>query len=352
MEIKENLLQRIHESEDCPICMNIMEIEDKVYTEPCYHVYCTWCLGKWCADNTTCPMDRINIRKIHVYNPIEAEIKVVGIKHVKRKYIFRVRQNEIKEMTGEKVRILMGIYNYVISLSNSLEEIYEIFTEGSFQILLNMDPNYSKRGFGVFKQSICSAKSELDLKMQDFNVTILGNRQMIDRKIWQIECNMREYDDNGELVGYLKDLELLNKINEMLGRINEELDIVKNLFCNILFLNDHVELRRFYEKVKIKISHYKEIILLNLNHAKSLILQLSKQSENIEYLDLFANTPESCLLCRNNKKEDLVCRFDKCHHKNCEEMFDLRNIICPIENQLMGSRLISNPVDVEEILKR
>ena len=31
-------------------------------------------------------------------------------------------------------------------------------------------------------------------------------------------------------------------------------------------------------------------------------------------------------------------------------MFDLRNIICPIENQLMGSRLISNPVDVEEIL--
>ena len=60
-----------------------------------------------------------------------------------------------------------------------------------------------------------------------------------------------------------------------------------------------------------------------------------------------------CLLCRNNKNEDLVCGFDKCHHKickNCEEMFDLRNIICPFENEMMGSILISNPVDVEEIL--
>ena len=54
-----------------------------------------------------------------------------------------------------------------------------------------------------------------------------------------------------------------------------------------------------------------------------------------------------------NKNEDLVCKFDKCHHKickNCEEMFDLRNIIGPIENQLIGSRLISNPLDVEKIL--
>ena len=39
MPIKENILQRMHESEDCPICMNIMEIEEKVYTEKCDHVY-------------------------------------------------------------------------------------------------------------------------------------------------------------------------------------------------------------------------------------------------------------------------------------------------------------------------
>jgi len=90
-----------------------------------------------------------------------------------------------------------------------------------------------------------------------------------------------------------------------------------------------------------------------MNHAKSLILQLSKPSEYIDILDFFANTPESCLLCHNKKNEDLVCKFDKCHHKickNCEEMFDLRNIICPIENQMVESRLISNPVNVEKIL--
>jgi len=140
----------------------------------------------------------------------------------------------------------------------------------------------------------------------------------------------------------------------LLCNINSKILLIKDLFYTITFKDDQYKLRRFYEEVKINIPYSKEIILSDLNHAKSLILQLPKSSEIIEYLEIFANTPESCLLCRNNKNEDLVCRFDKCHHKickNCEEMFDLRNIICPIENEMIGSRLISNPVDVVEKLK-
>jgi len=308
--------------------------------------------------NTTCPMDRLNLGNVHVYNPIEAEIKVVEIKHATCKYICRDKQNRFKVLTGKTVRNLSGCmenYNHVISLSNSLEEIYEIFTEGSFQMLLDMRPNASERGFDVFLQSIGPVKSEFDLKLQNYENlrnTIWDNKKMIDKEIWKIKCDIKKYGDNDELVMYLKDLELFNKISDLLYSIYDTIYLIKRLFCNISF-KDQCKLRCHYEKVKINIPHYRDSILLNLNHAKSLILQLPKPSENIEYLDLFANTPESCLLCRNNKNEDLICRFDKCHHKickNCEEMFDLQNIICPIENEMIGSRLISNPVDVEEIL--
>ena len=129
MTIKENLLKRIHDGEDCPICMDIMKVDEKVYTEPCNHIYCIQCLGKWCVDNITCPMDRLKLRNVHVYNPIEADIKVVEIKHFKRECIYRERHNVFEVFTGELVKILSGCmqnYNHVISLSNSLQKIYEI----------------------------------------------------------------------------------------------------------------------------------------------------------------------------------------------------------------------------------
>ena len=127
MTAKENLLQRMHESEDCPICMDNIKTEEKVYTEPCNHVYCIWCMGKWCICNTTCPMDRLNLKNVHVYNQIEADIQVVEIKHFKYEYICRDRHNVFKFLTAEIVRILSGCmknYNHLISLSNSLEDIY------------------------------------------------------------------------------------------------------------------------------------------------------------------------------------------------------------------------------------
>ena len=164
MSIKENLLQSIHESEDYPICNNITEIENKVYTEPCYHIYCIWCLGKWCNDNTTCPMDRLNMEKVHVYNPIEDDIKVVEITNFICENILRERHNVLKVFTEELIRISSGCmetYNYGILLSNSLKKIYEIFTEESFQILLDIYPNDSKREIDVFVQLLDSTESEL-----------------------------------------------------------------------------------------------------------------------------------------------------------------------------------------------
>jgi len=147
MSIKENLLQSIHESEDYPICNNITEIENKVYTEPCYHIYCIWCL-----------------EKVHVYNPIEDDIKVVEITNFICENILRERHNVLKVFTEELIRISSGCmetYNYGILLSNSLKKIYEIFTEESFQILLDIYPNDSKREIDVFVQLLDSTESEL-----------------------------------------------------------------------------------------------------------------------------------------------------------------------------------------------
>ena len=359
MSRKENILQRIKESEDCPICMNIIDIEEKVYTVPCYHVYCIRCMGKWSMYKTTCPMDRLNIEKVHVYNPIEENTKVVEITHIICKNICRDNEDVVKIFTEVLIRILSGClenYNNVILMSNSLEYIYEIFTEESFQILLDKDPNDSMQEFNVFVQSIHSMNSEFRLKLNSFGDTIKENSKIISKKMTQIRDYRMEFDDNDELLTHQKDLQLLSNINIRLGTINELFEDINSshrLSLNEQNTYDRCELRYFYEEVNFSIAHYREFILLYLNYVKSSILQLPKLPENIEYLDIFANTPETCLLCRNNKNENLVCKFDKCNHKickDCEEMFDLRNIICPIENQLMRSRLISNPLDVEKIV--
>ena len=210
--------------------------------------------------------------------------------------------------------------------------------------------------------------------MQDLSETIDENAEIIGKKIDLIKGYLRKYDDNGndtdndnfndndndsdKLVTCLKDFELFYKLNALLNRIFTKFLLIQDMFRDDPSFNDRnkylrAKLRHFYESVKIDMTYFRESILLNLNYAKSLILQLPKSSENIEYLNLFDNTPESCLMCHNKKNEELVCGFDKCHHKickNCEEMFYLQNIICPIENQIKGSRFISNPLDVEKIL--
>ena len=180
-------------------------------------------------------------------------------------------------MTGELVRILcdyMEKYNHVISLSNSLEKIYEIFTEGAFQMLLDMDPNDSEGEFDVLKKSIRSVKSEFDLELQNLRDTTRNNKNMICNEKWKIKRYMWKYEGNDKYVGDLKGWELLRKINELVFRIINGFDSIKHLFGNILNSNDRGELRHSYEEVKIIFPHHRDSILLNLNHAKSLILQL------------------------------------------------------------------------------
>jgi len=187
--------------------------------------------------------------------------------------------------------------------------VYEIFTEESFQILLDMDPNGSMREFNVFLESTGSINFEFRLKLKYLSGIIEKNKLMILEIIHQIICYIVIYGDNDEIVTHLKDLILFHKINEWLYKIKDQFQDINSIYrpcLNNQKTYDQCELRHFYDAVKFEIPHYRDSILSDLNHAKSLILQLPKPSENIEYLDLFANTPESCLLCRNNKNEDLV----------------------------------------------
>jgi len=73
--------------------MNIIKIEEKVYTEPCNHIYCISCLCKLCMGNNICPMDRLKLKSVHVCNPIETVLKIVKIKPVMDKNICREKQN-------------------------------------------------------------------------------------------------------------------------------------------------------------------------------------------------------------------------------------------------------------------
>ena len=196
-----------------------------------------------------------------------------------------------------------------------------------------MDPNDSKRGFDVFSKSINSIKFQFYSKLEYMHDTIRKNRKMIKDKIMQIKRYMGKYDDNkidngndsnsdsdtdfdnnndnDELVKHLKNLKLFSKIIELLLDISNKFQLTYRTFRIPLFFckqntHDTSVMINFYETIKIGIHQYNDIILLNLNYAKYLILQLPNSSKNIEYLDVFVNDLESCLLCRNSKNENLV----------------------------------------------
>jgi len=180
-----------------------------------YHVSGEMVHGQYHLSN-----GRLNLENVLVYNSIEACIKVVEITHVICSYICRERHNVYKVFTEELIRILSSClvnYNHVISLSNSLKTFNEIFTEGSFQILLDMDPNDSMRGFGVFVQSIGSMESEFCLKLKCFRNKIEENTKMIKYKIYQIKDCKRKCNDNRELSTHLRDLNLFLEINKKDG---------------------------------------------------------------------------------------------------------------------------------------
>ena len=105
MTIQENLLQRINESENCPICMDFIKLEEKVYTELSNHVYSISCLGEWYMSNTTCPMDKLKLEKVNVFNPIKYGVKLVEISLVIEEYICRERPN---------IYIYIYIYIYIL----------------------------------------------------------------------------------------------------------------------------------------------------------------------------------------------------------------------------------------------
>ena len=357
MTIQENLLQRIHESEYCPICMDFIKIEEKVYTELCNHVYCISCLGEWCNSNATCPMDRLELKKVNVFNPIKADMKLLEITLAVGEYICRDKSNIYKYLTEEVMRILsvyIENYYHLLLLSNDLKKIYETFTEDSFQTLLDLNWNDSIKSVDVFLKLIRSVQYEYYSKLSCLRPTITKNDRIIAKRISQTKWCMRNNDDNIELVTYHKDLKFFELIYQCLGKLNEFFQYAEISFINIpifsLQNNYRCRLRHLYENLKFQIPQSIDLILLTLNHARSLICKLPKP---FEWLDLFVNTPESCLLCCNEEREDRVYGFDNCHHKickSCEKIFDLRNIICPIENPMVRSKLISNPLDVEEIL--
>ena len=238
MSTKENILKKIHENENCPICMNIIEIEEKVYTESCNHVYCILCLGKWCIDNPICPMDRLNLTNVFVYNSVEDDIKMTVITNVIYKYIYSERDNEFKVITEKIIRILSCFvenYNHVMSMSKSMLEIYEIFRKESFQILLNMDPNHSRTEINVFLQSIDSTKSKLFSKLQRLGNTIYSDNKWIQSKIYFTERDMETCLDNLQLITYLKNLKLFNEMYQLLSRIN--IQVIEYFFWNTPPLN-------------------------------------------------------------------------------------------------------------------
>ena len=223
-------------------------------------------------------------------------------------------------------------------------------------------PNESSEELKKFLLSIDSMGSKFSLKLVNYHKIISENTKLIVKKISKINNCIETYEDNLQLYIFRKDLKLLLRAFKLLNEIDLQFSTIKSIFTHCdLFLKqgheynsyNHGLLRHYYEKTKITIADSKKSILLNINFVKSFILQMPKLSENMNYLNIFKNIHESCLVCFNNKKEDLVCGFDNCHHKickYCEEMFYLKNIICSNENEMTESRLITNRHDVDKIL--
>ena len=41
----------------------------------------------WCVENRTCPIDRFQITKVLVFNPIEENVEILGIRNIISDYI-------------------------------------------------------------------------------------------------------------------------------------------------------------------------------------------------------------------------------------------------------------------------
>jgi len=190
-------------------------MEGKVYTETCHHVYCKPCLTKWYTKNPTCRFDKIKLENVFVFNLIEAKVDFVAIMKVISEYICRERENDFKLLSEVIIKILsryMENYNHLISISNVLKDIYEIFPDNYFQMLLDMDPKHSSKEFNKFMTLIDSVGLNFFYKLENLRITIVDYAGIITNKKEIINWCMKTCGDLLQFDSYIIDLILFLKV--------------------------------------------------------------------------------------------------------------------------------------------
>ena len=234
MSTTEKLFMRIQESEDCSICMNIIEIKDKVITEQCSHVYCYACLVKWYKNNPICPLDRLQLERVFVFNHVKANVEIVEIIKVISQCIYSERENDIQFLSKEFNRTLLAFienYKCVISISDAIIDVYDIFTENAFQKLLDMDSKDSNAEFNYFLQTIVSLSSKFSSEFDRFYDTIKEKTEMIHNNENLLQRAIEACGDNIKLLAYHSDLVTFDIAFLLLSEIYQQyIDIIYTLF--------------------------------------------------------------------------------------------------------------------------
>jgi hypothetical protein len=55
----------VRQTEECAICLGVVESGESVYDVPCGHIFHEQCLEEWLNSNANCPACRYNIKFGH-----------------------------------------------------------------------------------------------------------------------------------------------------------------------------------------------------------------------------------------------------------------------------------------------
>jgi len=234
-------------------------------------------------------MDRLDLKQVIFYNPIKADLKIIEITTFICKNICRESDNELKQFTAEFIMILSCFeenYDHVVSLSNSVADIYEIFTENTFKILLEMKPNDSIKEINEFLQLISSIMPKYSPTFLMLDDTICKIDEMIEGRIDLIKSLIVTCTDNLQLNTCFKNFQLFFKIIQLLRDIYFEFERIKEVYFKVPCLNKQTkyyysELKYFYENNRTNIPDTRKSISIKMNNAKSLFLELQKPLENM-----------------------------------------------------------------------
>ena len=133
----------------CLVCMSFQDHQSMIKLLPCNHLFCKPCMKNWSMGHVSCPLDRIEILNLSIYNPRKQENELISVKS----FIMENIEDSIKSDIEQLMPVL-------IEQINVSKKINEIFTDMDKQFNYDIMDKYVKfvtHGSDVMLNQFCDS---------------------------------------------------------------------------------------------------------------------------------------------------------------------------------------------------